>query len=230
MIKLDDKVLKKTFVDKYDLKEAFSKDHMDKFDLYKLEKGETLYKLYEDLDRFYFLVNGGLKVFMTLENGNSLLIRFIKPLGYVGDLELGENRMIKTNVEAISDCYLIGIEIDKLKEFAYNDPLFLNRIINNLSRKLLNISNAMAINLSYPLENRFAGYLISLSEVKDDIRINEIKTKNLKEIATMLGSSYRQLCRVIKSFVEEGLIEKTNNDIKILKFDELKSISGGMYE
>lgn len=230
MIKLDDSVLKDTYVEKYDLKNAFSKNHMDKFDLYKLDKGETLYKLYENLDRFYFLVHGGLKVFMTLENGNSLLIRFIKPLGYVGDLELGENRMIKTNVEAISDCYLIGIDIDDLKEFAYSDPLFLNRIINILSRKLLNISNAMAINLSYPLENRFAGYLISLSEVKDDIRINEIKTQNLKEIATMLGSSYRQLCRVIKSFVEEGLIEKTSSDIKILKFDELKAISGGMYE
>lgn len=230
MIKLDDNVLKATYVDKYDLKNAFSKNQMNKFDLYKLEKGETLYKLYEDLDRFYFLVSGGLKVFMTLENGSSLLIRFIKPLGYVGDLELGENRIIKTNVEAISDSYLIGIEIDKLKEFAYTDPLFLNTIINNLSRKLLNISNAMAINLSYPLENRFAGYLISLAEVKDDVRINEIKTKNLKEIATMLGSSYRQLCRVIKSFTEEGLIEKTSSDIKILKFDQLKAISGGMYE
>lgn len=230
MIKLDDSILKDMYVDKYDLQNAFSKNQMDKFDLYKLDKGETLYTLYEDLDKFYFLVHGGLKVFMTLENGNSLLIRFIKPLGYVGDLELGENRMIKTNVDAISDCYLIGIDVDELMEFAYSDPLFLNQIINNLSRKLLNISNAMAINLSYPLENRFAGYLISLSEVKDDIRINEIKTQNLKEIATMLGSSYRQLCRVIKAFVEEGLIEKTSSDIKILKFDELKSISGGMYE
>lgn len=230
MLKVEDLDLKRKYIEKYELKSYFSQDHFDKFDLYKLEKGKELYNLYESLDKFYFLVSGGLKIFVNLENGNSLLIRFIKPLGILGDLELGENRVIKTNVQAISDCYLIGIEVEELRKFGFDDPVFLRNIVTSLSHKLHTVSTAMAINLSYPLENRFAGYLISLSALEGDKRIDEIKTKNLKEIATLLGSSYRHLCRVIKTFVDDGLIEKNSSDIKILDYKALKSLSGGIYE
>lgn len=218
------------YMDKYKFHEIFSKDLKPHFKLYRIERGDNVYEVHERLDNFYFLVTGTLKVTIIMENGKTILLRFIKPLGVAGDLEVGVDKRVRTTVSAVTDCHLIGIDIDLLKELTQDDPVFLQYIISSLSRKLSAVSNAMAINLSYPLENRFAGYLLSISNLIDDKRVQEIKTFDLREISTMLGTSYRHLCRVIKDFSDLGYIEKKKSQIIITDFESLEKLSGGFYE
>ncbi len=230
MIEVSDPKLMAYYIDKYRILENFSNDISEYFKLYRIERGDNVYEVNSHLDNFYFLVSGTLKVYFVLENGKTILLRFIKPLGLAGDLEVGVDRIVKTTVNAVTDCFLIGIDIGKLKELTFDDPIFMRFIINSLSLKLSAVSNAMAINLSYPLENRFAGYLLSISNFVDDRRVQEIKTFDLREIATMLGTSYRHLCRVIKDFSEIGYIEKKKSQIIIKDFEALEKLSGGFYE
>lgn len=227
---VNDPKLLNYYYEKYEIQSKFSTDMSSYFKLYRIERGENVYEVHEFLDNFYFLVSGTLKVLIVLENGKSILLRFIKPLGVAGDLEMGVDRLVKTTVSAVTDCYLLGININMLKELTYDDPNFMRFIIGSLGRKLSAVSNAMAINLGYPLENRFAGYLLSISNVVDDRRVQEIKTFDLKEISMMLGTSYRHLCRVIKDFSDLGYIEKKKSQIIITDFESLESLSGGFYE
>lgn len=230
MYEIRDPKLLEYYIEKYQIRSIFSKDLSQYFKLYRIERGSNVYEIHEKLDNFYFLVTGTLKVYIVLENGKSILLRFIKPLGLAGDLEVGVDRTVRTTVNAVTDCHLIGIDIELLKSLTQDDPVFMRFIIASLSRKLGAVSNAMAINLSYPLENRFAGYLLSISNMVDDRRIQEIKTFDLREIATMLGTSYRHLCRVIKDFSDLGYIEKKKSQIIIKDFQALESLSGGFYE
>ncbi len=230
MYEIRDPKLLDYYIEKYQIRHIFSKDLTRYFKLYRIERGANVYEIHEKLDNFYFLVTGTLKVYIVLENGKSILLRFIKPLGVAGDLEVGVDRTVRTTVNAVTDCHLVGIDIELLKSLTQDDPIFMRFIISSLSRKLGAVSNAMAINLSYPLENRFAGYLLSISNMVDDRRIQEIKTFDLKEIATMLGTSYRHLCRVIKDFSDLGYIEKKKSQIIIKDFQALESLSGGFYE
>lgn len=230
MYEVQDLKLLNYYYEKYDIQSIFSTEMLSYFKLYRIERNENVYEVHEFLDNFYFLVAGTLKVYFVLENGRMILMRFIKPLGVAGDLELGVDRMVKTTVNAVTDCYMLGIDINLLKSLTNDDPVFMRFIINSLGRKLSAVSNAMAINLGYPLENRFAGYLLSISNLVDDRRVQEIKTFDLKEIAMMLGTSYRHLCRVIKDFSELGYIEKKKSQIIIKDFEALESLSGGFYE
>lgn len=230
MNEIKDSKLLEYYLEKYSIKEKFSKDLSSDFKLYKIERGENVYEVNEHLDNFYFLVSGTLKVYIILENGKTILLRFIKPPGVAGDLEVGVDRTVRTTVNAVTDCHMIGINLGRLKELTQDDPVFMRFIISSLSRKLSAVSNAMAINLSYPLENRFAGYLLSISNLVDDKRVQEIKTFDLKEIATMLGTSYRHLCRVIKDFSDLGYIQKKKSQIIITDFASLEKLSGGFYE
>lgn len=230
MNEIRDQKLLHYYLEKYQVNEKFSKDLSQYFKLYRIERGENVYEVNEHLDNFYFLVSGTLKVYYVLENGKTILLRFIKPLGVAGDLEVGVDRTVRTTVNAVTDCHMIGIDISLLKELTHDDPIFMRFIINSLSRKLSAVSNAMAINLSYPLENRFAGYLLSISDMVEDRRVQEIKTFDLKEIATMLGTSYRHLCRVIKDFSDLGYIQKKKSQIIINDFESLEKLSGGFYE
>lgn len=230
MQEIKDRKLLDYYMEKYAVNQIFSKDLKPYFKLYRIERGDNVYEVHEKLDNFYFLVTGTLKVTIIMENGKTILLRFIKPLGVAGDLEVGVDKTVRTTVSAVTDCHLIGIDIDLLKELTQDDPVFLRYIISSLSRKLSAVSNAMAINLSYPLENRFAGYLLSISNLVDDKRVQEIKTFDLKEISTMLGTSYRHLCRVIKDFSDLDYIEKKKSQIIITDFESLESLSGGFYE
>lgn len=230
MQEIKDAKLLDYYMDKYKVNQLFSKDLKPYFKLFRIERGDSVYEVHEKLDNFYFLVTGTLKVTIIMENGKTILLRFIKPLGVAGDLEVGVDKTVRTTVNAVTDCHLIGIDIDLLKELTQDDPVFLQYIIGSLSRKLSAVSNAMAINLSYPLENRFAGYLLSISNLIDDKRVQEIKTFDLREISTMLGTSYRHLCRVIKDFSDLGYIEKKKSQIIITDFTSLEKLSGGFYE
>ncbi len=230
MNEVNDFKLLEYYMEKFQIQSKFSCDMTKYFKLYQIQQGEYLYEVNELLDKFYFLVSGTLKVCFVLENGKSILLRFIKPLGVAGDLEVGVNRTVRTTVTAATDAYLIGMDIELLKTLTYDDPIFMRFIIGSLGIKLSAVTNAMAINLSYPLENRFAGYLLSISDKVNDRRIQEIKTFDLREIATMLGTSYRHLCRVIKDFSDLGYIEKKQSQILILNFEALETLSGGFYE
>ena len=230
MYEVHDQKLLNYYYEKYDIQSKFSGDMSAHFKLYRIERNENVYEVHEFLDNFYFLVAGTLKVYFVLENGRMILMRFIKPLGVAGDLEIGIDRMVKTTVNAVTDCYLIGMDINLLKTLTNDDPVFMRFIISSLGRKLSAVSNAMAINLGYPLENRFAGYLLSISNLVDDRRVQEIKTFDLKEISMMLGTSYRHLCRVIKDFSDLGYIEKKKSQIIITNFESLEKLSGGFYE
>lgn len=230
MIRLTDEKLIDYYVDKLGIQSRFSGDMRKWMTLYHIERGEDVYELNQPVTMFYFLAMGTLKVSYALDNGKVVLLRFIKPPGVCGDVEIGSNRPVKTTVSSATDCHLIGIRLDVIKEQTANDAVFKNFIIESLSHKVMAVSNAMAINLSYPLENRFAGYLLSITSQVDNLRIQEIKTFDLREIATMLGTSYRHLCRVIRDFTDSGLIVKHRSQILILDFEGLEALSAGFYE
>jgi len=230
MIRLMDEKLIDYYVEKLGVMSCFSKDLRPHMTLYQIERGEEVYELNQPVTMFYFLAMGTLKVSYSLDNGKVVLLRFIKPPGVCGDVEIGINRPVRTSVSAATDCHLIGIHLEVIKAQTAEDSVFKDFIIESLSHKVMAVSNAMAINLSYPLENRFAGYLLSISSQVNDRRVQEIKTFDLREIATMLGTSYRHLCRVIKDFSDQGLIEKRRSQILIRDYAGLEDLSAGFYE
>jgi len=223
------------YIEKFEIDSFFEEDMSPYMKLYYFDKGENILTAGEQITTFYFIVEGKAKIFNLLENGKSLLLRFAKPLSDLGSVELlNEDKIIKSNVQALHEVIIIGIDFEVLKKHAEDDVKFLKYIVRSLSFKLFTISNASAINLSYPFENRFASYILSVySDFMVDNkpeRVGEIMTTNLTELATLLGVSYRHLNRVIKEFEAKGLIKKTKKGFIILDFDKLEELSGGIYE
>ncbi|MBM6837426.1 helix-turn-helix domain-containing protein, partial [Clostridium saudiense] len=82
-----------------------------------------------------------------------------------------------------------------------------------------------SINILYPLENRFASYLLSVIPSYS----NTITIEGVNHISELLGSSYRHLNRVIKSLVDSNIIKKNKNEIHILDIKELESLAKDIY-
>ncbi|MBB6218313.1 CRP-like cAMP-binding protein [Anaerosolibacter carboniphilus] len=224
--------LLQTYIDRYDLKEIFDREIVRYMTLYALEKGECICQSGDAFQSMFFLVKGKLKVYTVQENGKALLLRFNKPLSIVGDMEFLTGYRARCNVEAVNKCFLIEIKYEYLNQFSYEDPKFLRFLIKQICHKLYTISNATALNLLYPVENRFASYLLStMVDEQDDIHKEELKSSKLTEVATLLGTSYRHLNRVIGQLEKEGVITRGKGAIVIHDMEKIKELScGSLYE
>ncbi len=218
--------LLKFYIKKFSLDKIFESDLSSHMSLHYCPKGELICESSTRIQSLYFLVSGKLKTFTLMDNGKSLLLRFSKPLGVIGEVEFVNQLPVSCHVEAQIDSYLIGIPFSDLTQYAYNDPTFLRFIISHLSHKLYTAANAASLNQLYPLENRFASYLLSINtDENDETRIEEIKADKLTEIAMLLGTSYRHLNRVIRQFRQEGIISQDKGSFKVLDLAKLRILA-----
>ncbi|MBD2869213.1 Crp/Fnr family transcriptional regulator [Paenibacillus arenilitoris] len=206
----------------------FSEAEIDRMQLHTYARGETVCSAGERLDRLYLLVRGKIKVYTTLPNGKSVLLRFNEPLAVIGDVELLTGYPVQCMVESVGESVFLVVKQEDLRETALKSPHFLTFIIRLLSHKLYTASNASSLNLLYPVENRFASYLISISPPETGASAQaELKTGKLTEVAEMLGTSYRHLNRVIARLAKDGIVERKRGAVLILDPVRLQELASG---
>ncbi|WP_339238659.1 cyclic nucleotide-binding domain-containing protein [Paenibacillus sp. FSL R5-0517] len=198
--------------------------------LLEAAKGEMICSKGERPERLYFLVQGKLKIYTTLPNGKSLLLRFSTSLSLVGDLELVNGKEAMNTVESVSKSLLLGISYRSLQNTYAENPKFLHFMLSQVTHKLYTFSNLSSLNMLYPVESRFASYLLSTMG-QDDSSSEEIQTSKLTELADMLGTSYRHLNRVVQDLCNRNIIRKVQRKLLICDLEQLRAIAGGnIYE
>lgn len=176
----------------------------------------------DSLKYFYFFVDGRAKVYKTLANGKSFLLKFYEPVQLIGDLEVIANVDTNCSVQALKSSLCIAIPIDIINSIALKDPNFLMYITKSLAKKLEAQSVSSSIAMYYTLETRLATYLLQANNK------NIVSVHSYSNLASLLGTSYRHLNRMLNKFIEFNVISKDKNQIKILDKKELKNLSGDL--
>ncbi|HEY4430251.1 hypothetical protein CA600_28965 [Paenibacillus sp. VTT E-133280] len=203
-----------------------------KMELRRYTDEEKLCLVGDQLDGMFILVEGKLKIQTLLPNGKSMLVRFTNPISVIGDVELLHRFPVKNQVESVGESLILfaGRRL-LLRELEENTAL-LRFLVGELSHKLHTLGQASALNLLYPVENRFASYLMSLFADKNgDRRVEEIRTSSLIETAELLGTSYRHLNRIVRRFIDEGIITRNRGRLSVLDESKLAELANGnLYE
>ncbi len=172
-----------------------------------------------------FLVDGRVKVYATMENGQNLLAAFCKPFEVFGEMELFSLPRTTLNVEAVTETTCLALPLARLKKAAdRNGPLFLY-LCGRLGTKLASRIVTASINLRYPVENRLASYLLAST----DERGLDGGTDNLGELADFLGTSYRQLGRVVRRFRARGILALARGKIRVTDREKLIPLARDLY-
>ncbi|WP_020431808.1 cyclic nucleotide-binding domain-containing protein, partial [Paenibacillus riograndensis] len=142
--------------------EIFSSGAISGMELRRYSDGEAICSVGDRLEHMFILVEGRLKIHTLLPNGKSLLVRFARPMSVIGDVELLRQYPVKNEVVSMGESLLLAAgRALVLKEFEENTAL-LRFLVGELSHKMYTLGQTTALNLLYPLENRFASYLLSL--------------------------------------------------------------------
>ncbi|AJY77445.1 cyclic nucleotide-binding domain-containing protein [Paenibacillus beijingensis] len=228
MKKINDPAAIARYVNEHRLSGIFDEQTIAAMELFAYDKGEPICSAGDSLSQLYLLVSGKMKIYTVLPNGKSVLLRFNNPLAVVGDIEFLTEYPVRSNVESVLESFVLTLKYETLRESAYDDPVFLRFMMKHLSHKLYTVSNASSLNLLYPVETRFASYLLSVTaDAGNKSATEELKTAKLTEVAELLGTSYRHLNRVVTGLASAGILERQRGRIVIKERDRLEQLASG---
>ena len=222
---ISDKNLLSYHIVKHNIENIFDKDILKYAQLHFYKKEEFILEAEFDLEYYYLLVDGKIKIYYLFENGKSMFLKFYEEFNTLGDVELLKNIPILCNVEAIKDTYLVAIPSDILRKKYLDNIKFLHHLIDSLSEKLYVTINNSSYNFVYPLINRLSSYLVEHITDKNYIILNT----SFEEIAQFLGTTYRHLNRTFKELESKSIIKCENKTIYIVDENRLRELSKNLY-
>ena len=188
--------------------------------IFHLEAYETLIAEQSIPQYFYLLVEGQIKCAHYHSNGTLAVVQMMHPFSALGDVELiNKNRSITAAVAA-SRSVVLGIPASIVRDEGMNDPLFLQFISEELVRKLHD-STSLRLGHLLPVKSRLALFVVSKPEAEEGAII---VFPEKEALASMLGTTYRHLNRVLKELIEENTIGAGYPGVRILNILNLQKL------
>lgn len=180
-----------------------------------------------EMEALFVVLEGRVKIYTLSEEGKLRLLRLKTAPSLIGDIEYASGRNVLHTVEAVGVVTCLRIPFEALR--THNRTIeFTEHLLRGVSEKLFIEANASSNHLMSTLEERLAGYLVSLSESGNDLFQDEMSQLKRKEVAEWLGTSYRHLNRTLQAFADEGLVERSRTKVTILDAKRLKARANGM--
>ncbi|AZN41323.1 Crp/Fnr family transcriptional regulator [Paenibacillus albus] len=226
MMELENAERIRQYLDHYELGAVFPDSLRQHLVLFKFNPEEALCRQGETQEWIFVLVRGKVKVYTTSSEGNTLLVNFNSPLDVIGEIECISGLETLNTVTAVTEVEAIGIHKRWLHLYG-EEVSFLQFLLHLVSHKFHSKSISLSFNLLYPVEVRLASYLLSVTSSEEPV----VSTANLKDIASLIGTSYRHLNRVILKFCNTGLLERSRGTLNVRDRGGLEAAAGqNIYE
>ena len=186
------------------------------------KKGESIYLSGETGKHLYVINQGNVKIFRISETGKEQIIRILYPGDFMGELSLFAHSPVNSSAEALEPTALCVIDGDKLSQIMSNVPGIAVKIIEELSKRLLNAENLIESLGLHDVEQRVADTLLRMAADRDEITLTITK----KDLAAHMGMSQETLSRKLTQFQDIGLIQQVGRKkIQILDRKSLLNIA-----
>lgn len=187
------------------------------------KKGESIYA-YGDTGKSLYVINEGkVKIFRMSEAGREQIIRILHPGDFMGELSLFADSAVNEGAEALEPTAICVIDGHKLNQIMNDVPSIAVKVIEELSKRLLNAENLIESLGLHDVEQRIADTMLRMSAGQEEIILSITK----KDLAAHMGMSQETLSRKLAQFQEMGWIKlEGRKKIQILDRKSLQTIAG----
>ena len=206
-----DKKIIKDIVDEYGIKDL-------NYKLMNFKPKQKILGINDRINFLYIAVQGSAEICMYSFEGKSLNIFQINNSGTIGDLEL-MTKLDKSSADiyAITDFTVIIIPFSECKKELENNIKFLNKMGEELGKKLLRSTHNYCGATMLSGKQRIAQRLLEIEK-------NSFLTIKITDLSKIVGISYRQTQRIINDFEKENIIKRNKKDIFINDKEKLLKI------
>lgn len=206
----------KQYIEQFQLQDVLPEQLLAQMTLKTFKKGDYVISQGEQPQFMYFIVEGRLKIFAASDDGKKLIIAFTQPLNVLGDIEFVQRKPYLNTVEAITDGKMLALPIHIIHEHGLQHLPFTSYLLDTITGKFYANAYSSHFNMLHSVDVRFASYILSITTDTDYVSIHDIR-----DVADLIGTSYRHLNRIIAQLCEQGYIERAQRTIRILQRAEL---------
>lgn len=184
------------------------------------KKNEIIYMPSEESDTLYIVREGRIKLYRLSAAGKELLIGFLNPGDFTGELSLFREGHYERFAEATMDTKLCTIQRDDLQELLLKYPSISLKLLSEFSNRIEESEKQQTRYATEKVETRIALFIAESLENKDSTIFEFPMSK--KDLASYLGTTPETMSRKLNELEEVGLVERiSNKKLKVLDLDGL---------
>ena len=182
------------------LEQVFSAPYLSQLQKVTFQKNDYICTQGQAITELTYILSGKVKIVRSLFNGKEHILETLNQPQILGDVELMTNQPAGSSVIALEEVQAVQLPLNN-KEELLKDPVFLYQIGRNLAMALHKQGITASTNASYSVKERLATHILNSEE-------ENIFQLSPSILASRFGTSYRHVQRVIKQFIDQGIIEK----------------------
>ena len=182
------------------LDQVFPPPYLSQLQKVTFQKNDYICTQGQAITELTYILSGKVKIVRSLFNGKEHILETLNQPQILGDVELMTNQPAGSSVIALEDVQAVQLPLNN-KEELLKDPVFLYQIGRNLAMALHKQGITASTNASYSVKERLATHILNSEE-------ENIFQLSPSILASRFGTSYRHVQRVIKQFIDQGIIEK----------------------
>lgn len=164
----------------------------------------------------YVIQSGSVKIFVSDENGNELILFFEGPGSYIGEISLLDDAPRTASAVSLEKTQVLAISKASFIECVQLNPEIAFRIIRSMTHRLRRSTDNIRGLALKNVYQRLALKLIEFSVELDDIRVLERKYSH-QELANMIGASREMVGKILAELTKGGYVELEGTRLKIMR-------------
>lgn len=197
----------------------------------KVKKGAALYQMGDPLRSLYSVRIGSFKTSLVSIDGREQVTGF-QISGEMLGLDAISDNQHACNAVALEDSEVCPIHFTQLEKLARDLPILQHNLNKLMSREIVHDHSMLMLMGTMSSDERLAAFLLNLSQ-RLNVRGYSDKRFVLKmrrdEIATYLGLRMETICRGFARLRNQGLVEISRRNVKILNMEGLKHLVAGCH-
>ncbi|WP_197023222.1 MULTISPECIES: Crp/Fnr family transcriptional regulator [unclassified Thermosipho (in: thermotogales)] len=182
--------------------------------IFHIEKNEVLHSPHEKLEQISVVLNGRLKVVKFTSEGNEQVVKYISENESFGEGLIFAGEFYPSFIISEKKSEIMEISKEGILFLLKNNEEFLITYLNEISRKMVNLSNVIDILIIKSIKERIIKYFSLLHKTQNS---DVIFFKSKQKIANDIGSVREVVSKKIKELENEGIIKIIDkNHIKII--------------
>ena len=181
-------------------------------------RDELIFLEGEKGDRFFFLIEGLVRIYKTADNDREVVLRHIRPGEMFGEVILFDSEVYPVNAVAQRDSVIFSLKRSAFMEL-FGDELFMKYFVANLFKKMRYLTERVAFLNAYDVEERFFLFIEDHYGISPEIEVDLSKA----EIAEAIGTIPETISRMITRLRTRGVVMWDKNRL-IVDVDYARSV------
>ena len=171
----------------------------------RVERGAFVVRAGDSTDSLYILLSGRAKVTNSDEEGREIILAWLGPSEFFGEMGLIDSRPRSASVIAVEPCELLNIGRDAFHRCMQDNFQVAQKLMQILVRRLREADRKIESLALLDVYGRVARLLLDMSVEEDGKRI--VKKKITKQdMARMIGASREMVSKVMRDLELSGYI------------------------